>query len=346
VVTASYVSTNGYQTATGTVTTVVGTTPTVTTQPADATVTTGDTATFTTAATGDPAPTVQWQLSTDDTTWNNVTGATATTLTVPDTTLAMNGNQYRAVFTNTFGGTGHTASSDPATLTVTAPPVFTSDTPPLVAVVGTPYNYTFTASGAPAPTFALASGSLPPGLTLDPASGVLDGTPTTAGRFTFTVTANNGTGTGTAATTTPIVVTVHPALAVTTASLPDGVVGQRYSTTLTTFGGDGAPNVWTLAPGSGLPSGLSLSRDGVITGTPTVAGTTQFTVSVNDPATAQLSITVVPAPAAPTATTATTPLAQTGPSLDPITITELALLMLLAGAFTLGLGRRRGDHRR
>ncbi len=60
-------------------------------------------------------------------------------------------------------------------------PVLTAASPPATANVGTAYGpYTFTATGQPAPTFALASGALPPGLTLA-ANGVLSGTPTGTG---------------------------------------------------------------------------------------------------------------------------------------------------------------------
>lgn len=59
--------------------------------------------------------------------------------------------------------------------------------------VATPYSYTYVATGAPSPTFSVTAGTLPTGLTLDSATGVLSGTPTTAGTFTFTVTASNGT---------------------------------------------------------------------------------------------------------------------------------------------------------
>src|SRR5207248_7777115 len=56
------------------------------------------------------------------------------------------------------------------------------------------YNQTITASGGTAPfTFALTSGTLPTGLTLS-VSGVLSGTPTVAGSFTFTVTATDANG--------------------------------------------------------------------------------------------------------------------------------------------------------
>ena len=92
--------------------------PTITTQPANQTVGAGQTATFTAAATGSPTPTVQWQVSTDGGgTFSNVSGATSTTLSFT-TTLSQNGNQYRAVFTNSAG----TATTTTAMLTVNGVP--------------------------------------------------------------------------------------------------------------------------------------------------------------------------------------------------------------------------------
>ena len=63
---------------------------------------------------------MQWQRSTDDgTTWNDVSGATNTTLTVTKPAVSESGDRYRAVFTNTCSGI-QTATSDDATLTVAA----------------------------------------------------------------------------------------------------------------------------------------------------------------------------------------------------------------------------------
>ena len=73
-------------------------------------------------------------------------------------------------------------------------PAFTADTPPTAGTVGTAYSYTYVATGNPAPTFAVATGTLPAGLSLNATTGVLSGTPTTAGPFTFTVSATNGVG--------------------------------------------------------------------------------------------------------------------------------------------------------
>jgi hypothetical protein len=87
------------------------------------------------------------------------------------------------------------------------------------------------------------------------------------------------------------------------ATLPEATVGVPYSATLTANAGT-APYTWSLAPGSELPSGLTLAQaTGAITGTPNAAGTTDFTVQVTDStepipstATTQLSIKVLAAP--------------------------------------------------
>jgi phage baseplate assembly protein W len=91
-----------------------------------------------------------------------------------------------------------------------APPVFTADTPPVTASAGTAYSYTFVATGSPAPTYSLGSGSLPPGLTLNTTTGVLSGTPTGLGVYLFEIEATNIFG---AATTPVIILTVSPAQA-------------------------------------------------------------------------------------------------------------------------------------
>jgi hypothetical protein len=77
--------------------------PVVTLNPTNATAVEGTLVTFTAAASGLPAPTVQWQVSTDGgTTWTNIAGATSTTLTLV-AYEGMNGYHYRAVFTNSQG---------------------------------------------------------------------------------------------------------------------------------------------------------------------------------------------------------------------------------------------------
>lgn len=92
------------------------TAPAVTTSPANQTVVSGSSATFVAAASGDPAPTVQWQVSPNSSgAFTDITGATSTTLTFT-TALTDSGKRYQAVFTNASGS----ATTSIATLTVTA----------------------------------------------------------------------------------------------------------------------------------------------------------------------------------------------------------------------------------
>ena len=88
-------------------------------------------------------------------------------------------------------------------------------------------------------------------------------------------------------------------LTVTTSSLAGGTVGASYSQSLNASGGT-PPYGWSLVAGTGsLPAGLSLSGAGVISGTPTAAGTSNFTVKVTDnvAATAQKALSIVVSPA-------------------------------------------------
>ncbi len=111
-----------------------GSAPVVTLDPTSVTLTKdeltdGQQVTFETAGTGDEEPTIQWQESTDGTTWADLAGATTTTLDVA-ALPALSGHQFRAVFTNPLGS----ATSQPATLTITekgsvTPPTVDPSTP-------------------------------------------------------------------------------------------------------------------------------------------------------------------------------------------------------------------------
>jgi alpha-tubulin suppressor-like RCC1 family protein len=130
--------------------------PAFTAQPANATVTEPATASFTVAATGTPAPTLQWQVSTDGgSSWNNVatgTGSTSATYTTAATTAAMNGWRYRAVASNSAGSANSTA----AVLTVSAAasaPAITQQPAGATVVSGSTATFTVVASGSPSPTY-------------------------------------------------------------------------------------------------------------------------------------------------------------------------------------------------
>jgi hypothetical protein len=153
------------------------------------------------------------------------------------------------------------------------------------AARGRAYAATLDATGGTgAFTWSVSGGALPPGLTVDPSSGMLTGTPTSRGIFSFTVhVADSGPPTQFA--TAKLTVTVAKPLAIDTSSLPGGTIGARYAQPVVAFGGT-VPYGWLVSPGAGsLPPGLRLDRKtGKITGTPKAAGTSNFTVQVTDAA--------------------------------------------------------------
>ena len=85
--------------------------------------------------------------------------------------------------------------------------------------------------------------------------------------------------------TQSLTLTVNASLAVTTTSLPSAVLGVAYSVQLAATGGV-APYTWAISAGS-LPTGLTLSSTGLLSGTPTASGSFTFTVQVTDSATSQ-----------------------------------------------------------
>lgn len=160
--------------------------------------------------------------------------------------------------------------------------VISSVTPMVGGQQGTPYSQALTAVGGVTPyTWNLASGSLPPGLTLS-SLGDLTGTPTNSGPFNFTVRVTDSAST--AVTKALALTVVSPTLAIATPQLPGSTVGASYLQTLTATGGT-TPYTWSITWGA-LPGGLNLSSAGVVSGTPTNAGTFSFIVQVADNATA------------------------------------------------------------
>ena len=151
---------------------------------------------------------------------------------------------------------------------------------------------TFSASGGTAPyTWSVVSGSLPAGLSLSSTTGVLSGTPTTAGNYSFTFEATDANSFTGNRNYTLTVLPVAPAI--TTTILPNATVGASYSQSIAATG---TSLTWSVASGS-LPAGLSLSSTtGLLSGTPTAAGNSTFTIQVKDSysrtATQQLTLTV------------------------------------------------------
>jgi hypothetical protein len=153
---------------------------------------------------------------------------------------------------------------------------------------GSPYLQALTSSGGTGNiSWAVVSGALPQGLNLSTA-GAISGTPSTANitGSTFTVQATDSGSPSQSAPRTLILRIAAP-LIITTTSLPGTKYGALYSQILAATGGI-APLKWSLAAGSGpLPTGLTLSTAGVLSGTPTAVGTFSFTVQVVDTGTPQ-----------------------------------------------------------
>ncbi|MFO0722680.1 MAG: putative Ig domain-containing protein [Myxococcota bacterium] len=150
--------------------------------------------------------------------------------------------------------------------------------------VGVAYGVRLRAFGGMTPyTWTVASGALPPGVTLSMA-GTVTGTPTATGNFDFNAQVTDATAPTPEVAQASFRITVLPVgamlLAVTTQNLPNGVINQAYSAMLAATGG-AAPYTWSLAGGA-LPAGLHLQPNGLVTGTTTVAGRARFTVSVTD----------------------------------------------------------------
>lgn len=145
---------------------------------------------------------------------------------------------------------------------------------------GTPYTQTVSASGGSSPyTFAVTAGALPAGLTLNPNTGAITGTPSGSGPASFTIQATDSVGnTGSQAYNINIGTV---SLTVTPASLPSGTQNMPYGQTLGATGGTGGPYTFAISGGA-LPAGLALSSAGVISGTPTGSGPSSFTVRALD----------------------------------------------------------------
>lgn len=188
-------------------------------------------------------------------------------------------------FNGTSGCSSRDNSEEPVSLTIlpglaklTIGPETT-----MPATTGKPYSLQLTATVEGAKTWTVSSGALPPGIALDPSTGLLSGTPTAAGQFDFQVLAKMNADARTDTKALGIVVRdqlgVLGADPFTAARRAAGEVSVPFDAILTATGGTGT-YIWSLSSGE-LPPGLDIA-DGAISGTPSTAGLYRFTATVTD----------------------------------------------------------------
>lgn len=170
------------------------------------------------------------------------------------------------------------------------------------AIAGTAYSTSLsTAGGTGGVTWSVSGGALPTGFSLN-GSGAITGTTTSAGTYSVTVQAvDSGAGASQQTATKTLSLTVIPQLLITTSSLTQGTANTTYSQTVAATGGV-TSYAWSA---TGLPQGLSMDAGtGIISGSTGLVGNFNVTITVKDSgtpqqtATANLTLTTVPAPLA------------------------------------------------
>ncbi|MFL6060392.1 MAG: putative Ig domain-containing protein, partial [Marmoricola sp.] len=216
-----------------------------------------------------------------------MTGTLPTGITFDASTATLSGKptvsgDFPLHFTYTEDVSNKVAAKDLTLHVNPAPnPVISTTSLPL-GIKGQPYSGQLATSTTNPGTWSITSGGLPTGVSLNPATGALSGTPTVGGDFPVTFTFTE-TESGTFASKA-LTLTIFDNPVVTTSSLPDATRGSAYGNhQLTKTGGSGS-GTWSIASGV-LPAGLTLSPAGVISGTPTTLTdptNEQFTVKFTD----------------------------------------------------------------
>jgi predicted hotdog family 3-hydroxylacyl-ACP dehydratase len=233
-----------------------------------------------------------------------VVNATSITATSPA------GSGTVDVTVTTPGGTSPTGAADGFTYTAKLTLTATASS---ATQVGRFYRQVSAASGGAVPyAYLVSAGSLPAGTTLNAATGVVLGTPTASGAFSYTIQATDSSSPAQTATQ-PVSGIIAPAtLTLVATASATTQVGQAYSQTNAASGGT-TPYTYSVSAGT-LPAGTTLNTSsGTVSGTPTAAGAFSYTIKATDSgsptaqtATHVVSGTITPATLTLTATPAAT----------------------------------------
>jgi len=213
---------------------------------------------------------------------------------------------------NDSGSPVFTATQQAQAFTVLPPPLVLTCSFAGKAEVGIQYFKQCTATGGipPYKNYMISSGSLPDGLFLDPSSGLITGTPTTAETSSFNLQVNDSGPPVQTATVQAKLMVIRARLGLMCDFTKFGSVGTMYSTSCMTANG-ASPFTYSISAGA-LPAGLTLNpSSGVLGGRPSGAGLFSFTIQVSDgespTQTAIQNVTFNVAPIAPTIITKTLP---------------------------------------
>jgi len=197
--------------------------------------------------------------------------------------------QLAAAVSVTVENPGQIGSSSAALFFVREPMAFVTLPTLMPAQQGRFYTQAIAVAGGAAPyRFDLVQGTLPSALSLNTASGALAGFPSQEGNHRFTIRVTDTAG---ASLSQEFRLSVVRELTISTESFPAAVVGRAYSVNLIATGGI-PPYRWSLAAGS-LPSGVSMSSEGLLGGFPGISGSFLVTLQVRDAAGLSASASLV-----------------------------------------------------
>ena len=260
-----------------------------------------------------------------------LSGATATTVDISGTPTVTGSFTFTITATDANGCLGSRVYTIVINAVAGCPDITLSPTTLPPAIAGIPYGpETITADESPdnllaSYLFTITSGALPDGLSLtNPTATTIDisGTPEESGSFTFTLTATDSI-TGCIGSQIYSFLGACPVITVEPDTLSDGQIRGVYGPVTFTASGGTEPYTFSVLPGT-LPPGLTLTPEGVLSGTATTAGSYTFTITATD------------ANGCEGGQTYDVVIAPTIPALDSLGLGLFILLLAAAGVFLVG----------